>query len=65
MTDTQLRALCHRFFDALERADIDTVAALYAPGMQLWVNVTGRERFTLSGMLGIWLIYGVLRSGRL
>ena len=43
MTDAELRELCHRFFDALERADIDTVAKLYAPGMQLWVNVTGKE----------------------
>ncbi|HEY6599675.1 MAG TPA: nuclear transport factor 2 family protein [Pseudomonadales bacterium] len=43
MTDTELRELCHRFFDALERADVDTVAALYAPGMQMWVNVTGKE----------------------
>jgi ketosteroid isomerase-like protein len=42
VTDTQLRELCHRFFDALERADLDTIAQLYAPGMQLWVNVTGK-----------------------
>jgi ketosteroid isomerase-like protein len=43
VTDTELRELCHRFFDALERADVDTVAALYAPGMQMWVNLTGKE----------------------
>jgi ketosteroid isomerase-like protein len=43
VTDAELRVLCHRFFDALERADIDTIAKLYAPGMQLWVNVTGKE----------------------
>ena len=43
MTDTQLRELCHQFFDAIERADLATIASLYAPGMQLWVNVTGKE----------------------
>jgi ketosteroid isomerase-like protein len=43
MTDTELRELCHRFFDAIERADYDAVAQLYAPGFRFWVNLTGAE----------------------
>jgi ketosteroid isomerase-like protein len=44
MTDGELRALCHRFFDAIERHDLDEVAACYAPGFTIWVNVTGAEK---------------------
>ena len=43
MTDSELRALCHRFLDAIERADFDTVEALYAPDFKLWFNATGAE----------------------
>lgn len=43
MTDAELRALCHRYFDAIERRDVETVAALYAPGFRFWINLTGAE----------------------
>ena len=43
MTDIELRDLCHRFFDAIERGDYDTVAALYAPEFRMWVNLTNAE----------------------
>jgi ketosteroid isomerase-like protein len=43
MTDTELRELCHRFFDAIERQDFDAVGALYAPEFRLWFNGTGKE----------------------
>lgn len=43
MTDTELRALCHRFFDAIERAEYAAVAQLYAPEFRMWVNLTGTE----------------------
>lgn len=43
MTDGQLRALCHRFFDAIECHDLETVEALYTPDATLWFNVTRRE----------------------
>jgi limonene-1,2-epoxide hydrolase len=43
MNDTELRALCHRFFDAIERRDLATIATLYAPEFRLWFNVTGNE----------------------
>jgi len=43
MTDTELRELCHRFFDAIERSDYDAVAQLYAPEFRMWVNLTDTE----------------------
>jgi len=43
MTDTELRALCHGFLDAIERGDATTVAQIYAPDFRLWANVTGTE----------------------
>ena len=43
MTDIELRELCHRFFDAIERGDYDAVAQIYAPDFRMWVNLTGAE----------------------
>ena len=43
MTDTELRELCMRYFDAIERRDVDTIAELYAPEFAFWVNLTGAE----------------------
>jgi len=43
MTDRELRELCTRYFDAIERRDVDTVAELYAPDFGFWVNLTGAE----------------------
>jgi ketosteroid isomerase-like protein len=43
MTDGELRELCHRFFDAVERHDLETVAELYAPELRFWINLTGVE----------------------
>ena len=40
MNDGQLRALCHRFFDALEQRDVRTVAELYADDLRFWFNAT-------------------------
>ena len=44
MNDGELRELCHRFFDAIERHDLDEVAGIYAPDFTIWVNVTGAEK---------------------
>ena len=41
MTDRELRELCNRYFDALERRDVDAVAEMYAPEFSFWVNLTG------------------------
>jgi ketosteroid isomerase-like protein len=43
MKDTELRELCTRYFDAVERRDVDAVADLYAPGFTFWINLTGVE----------------------
>ncbi len=40
MADTTL-ALAKRFFDAIEKGDIDTVAAIYAPDAVIWHNSDG------------------------
>ena len=42
MTDSEIRALCHRFFDALETGDLDTVADLYRDDLAFWFNVTDK-----------------------
>jgi ketosteroid isomerase-like protein len=42
MTDSELRALCHRLLDSIERSDIDAVAAVYDPELVFWFNVTGK-----------------------
>ena len=43
MTDAELRALCHRFLDAVERGDVAAIASTYAPNFRLWANVSGTE----------------------
>ena len=43
MTDRELRELCMRYFDAIERGDVEQVAELYAPEFTFWVNLTGAE----------------------
>jgi ketosteroid isomerase-like protein len=43
MKDSELRELCQRYFDAVERRDVETVAELYAPGFSFWINLTGAE----------------------
>jgi ketosteroid isomerase-like protein len=42
MTDSEIRALCHRFFDALEGRDFDTVAEIYRDDLAFWFNVTDK-----------------------
>jgi ubiquinone biosynthesis protein len=39
-----------------------STAIVIRGGGSLWINIPA---FLLSGFLGIWLIYGILRSGRL
>ena len=42
MTENTL-ALAKRFFDAIEKGDIDTVGAIYAPDAVIWHNNDGLE----------------------
>jgi ketosteroid isomerase-like protein len=38
-----IRALAHRFFDAVEAGDLDAVRAIYAPDAVIWHNDDGKE----------------------
>ncbi len=40
----EIDALANRFFKAIERADIDAVAQVYAPEVEYWVNVRDQSR---------------------
>ncbi len=40
----EMDALANRFFDAIERADIDAVEQAYAPDVEYWMNVTGESQ---------------------
>lgn len=44
MNDRELRALAHRFYDALDASDLDTIADIYHQDMKFWVNITGEEK---------------------
>jgi ketosteroid isomerase-like protein len=46
MKDSELRELCHKFFDAVECGDLGTVADLYAPGMKFWINMNPDKEAT-------------------
>jgi ketosteroid isomerase-like protein len=38
--------LANRFFDGIERADIDALEQAYAPDVEYWINVTGQRQGT-------------------
>jgi len=42
MTADDIRALCHRFFDALEAGDLDTLATIYDDRLAFWFNATDK-----------------------
>jgi len=44
MDDGELRALCNRFLDAVERGDVEEVGHIYSPELKFWANVTGTEK---------------------
>lgn len=43
MNDTEIRALCHQFLDAIERGDYDRIKQLYHPEFKFWINTSGKE----------------------
>jgi ketosteroid isomerase-like protein len=61
MTDRELRELCTRFLDAIERRDLDTVAELYAPDFAFWVNLTGAESSREQSLATLRDGYAILR----
>ena len=40
----EMDALANRFFDAIERADIDALEQAYAPDVEYWMNVTRQSQ---------------------
>ena len=44
MDDGVLRDVCNRFLDAVEDHDLESLAALYAPGFTIWANLTGERQ---------------------
>ncbi len=42
MTDGEIRALCHGFFDALERRDLKALGEMYADDLAFWFNATDK-----------------------
>jgi ketosteroid isomerase-like protein len=64
MTDGELRALCHRFFDALEAGDVDTLADIYADDLQFWYNATGKTATRDENLKAITAGYAVHRRRR-
>ena len=61
MTDRELRELCQRFFDAIERRDLDAVADCYAPEFAFWVNLTGAESSREQSLATLRDGYALLR----
>ncbi len=51
MTDRELRELCQRYFDAIERRDVDAVADCCAPEFTFWVNLGGGVESTREANL--------------
>ncbi len=43
MNDTEIRALCHRFLDAIERGDYEEVGKIYHPEFKFWINTSDKE----------------------
>jgi ketosteroid isomerase-like protein len=43
MTEAEIRALAHRFFDAYEKRRVDELDKIYSPDCIIWHNVFGRD----------------------
>lgn len=58
MTDGEIRELCHRFFDALERRDLPTLAGFYRDDLAFWFNVTDKTSSREESLQAIAAGYG-------
>lgn len=43
-SEAQILALAERFVDAIERADVETIAACYAPDARIWHNFDNADQ---------------------
>jgi ketosteroid isomerase-like protein len=64
MTDGELRALCHRFFDALESGDVGTLTDIYAEDLQFGYNATEKTSARDENLKAIKVGYAVHRRRR-
>lgn len=64
MTDSEIRALCHRFFDAIETRDLGTIAELYRDDLAFWFNVTDRTATKSENLAALTVGYGRHRQRR-
>jgi ketosteroid isomerase-like protein len=62
MNDGELRALCHRFFDAIEARDVGTVAGLYHEDLQFWFNATDKTSTKAENIAALTAGYDRHRS---
>ncbi len=51
MTSTEIEALADEFFAAIERGDIDAVAALYEPDATIWHNTDQYDQPTSENLV--------------
>ena len=59
--DTEHRRLCHTLLDAIEQADLATVAQCYAPDMTMWSNVSGEPSSRDENLAALAAGYGLHR----
>ena len=64
MTDSEIRALCHRFFDAIEARDVETIADLYRDDLAFWFNVTGQTATKADNLAALTAGYARHRQRR-
>jgi ketosteroid isomerase-like protein len=61
MTDSEIRGLCNRFFDAYQNRRVDMLAEIYADDCIVWHNVFGRETTGADNLAALPESYGMQR----
>jgi ketosteroid isomerase-like protein len=64
MTHDEIRALCHRFFDALEAGNIDTLAAIYDDRLAFWFNASDKTSTKAESLAAVTMGAGRHRRRR-
>jgi limonene-1,2-epoxide hydrolase len=61
MTDSEIRTLCNRFFDAYQDRRVDVLAEIYAPDCIVWHNVYGRDTTGADNLAALPASYAMQR----
>jgi limonene-1,2-epoxide hydrolase len=61
MTDSEIRTLCNRFFDAYQDQRVDLLAEIYAPDCIVWHNVYGRDTTGADNLAALPASYAMQR----